>query len=341
MSHDLRPENPSLAPSAAANSAPPASSAENAALAGGGGASAGLTVKADGRDLAVARIANRQRTLVTSAQLAACGLSDDAISYRLKTGRLHVVFRGVYSMGCGVLPPLARELAALLVCGERSLLSHRSAACVWGMRKAPPEEVEVSVVGRCLDSRNGLRVHRIKAIDRRELRRHEDLWVSSPARAVLELAAVGTRQELIDVIDAGLALRRFTPGDLQLVLARNRPCRGAARMAEVIADDTAMAISRSRAEKTLLRLIRDAGLPMPETNVPFGRFEADFVWRKQRVIVELDSATYHSGPGVFQRDHDKDLVFRAAGFDVMRPTCAHVVHQGPRVLMLLTRALAR
>ena len=107
-----------------------------------------------------------------------------------------------------------------------------------------------------------------------------------------------------------------------------------------MADDTAMAISRSRAEKALLRLIRDAGLPMPETNVPFGKFEADFLWREQRVIVELDSATYHSGPGVFQRDREKGLLFRGAGYDVLRPTRAHVIYEGPRVLVLIAQALA-
>jgi very-short-patch-repair endonuclease len=107
-----------------------------------------------------------------------------------------------------------------------------------------------------------------------------------------------------------------------------------------MADGTSMAISRSKAEKALLRLIRDAGLPMPETNVPFGRFSADFLWREQKVIVELDSATYHSGPGVFQRDREKGLLFRSAGFDVLRPTRAHVVHEGPRVLVLLAQALA-
>ncbi|MGN6870841.1 MAG: DUF559 domain-containing protein, partial [Solirubrobacteraceae bacterium] len=85
-------------------------------------------------------------------------------------------------------------------------------------------------------------------------------------------------------------------------------------LADLLADDTTMAISRSRAEKALLKLIRDARLPMPDTNVKFGRFEADFVWREQKLIVELDSATYHSGPGVFHRDHEKDLVFRGAGY---------------------------
>jgi very-short-patch-repair endonuclease len=292
------------------------------------------------RDRAITRIASRQRDLITPTQLWECGLGKDAVARRVRAGWLRLVFQGVYSVGSGELPPLGLESAALLSCGAGSFISHRSAAFVWGMRKSGPPEAEVSVVGFRCRARKGIRLHRIKAIDRRDLRRHEDLWVSSPARAVLEIAAVGSRDELVDVIDQGLALRRFTSGDLKLVLERNRPCRGAGRLAEVIADDTAMAISRSRAEKALLRLIRDARLPLPETNVKFGRFEADFVWREQKLIVELDSATYHSGPGVFHRDHEKDLVFRGAGFDVMRPTRAHVVYEGPRVLVLIAQALA-
>lgn len=293
------------------------------------------------RDRAVAQIAAGQKTMVTTEQLAGCGLGKDAVAYRVGSGRFREVFQSVYSVCCGELPPLALEKAALLACRGSSFISHRSAAFVWGMRKKPPEEVDVSVVGRNCWRRKGIRVHRIKAVDRRELRRHEGLWVSSPARAVLEVAAVGSRDELVDVIDAGLANRWFTPRDLKAVLARHRGRRGAARLAEVIADDTAMAISRSRAEKALLRLIRDAGLPMPDTNVRFGRFEADFVWHKERVIVELDTATYHSGPGVFERDHEKDLVFRGAGFDVLRPTRRHVVNEQPRVVALLAQALTR
>jgi very-short-patch-repair endonuclease len=293
------------------------------------------------RDRAVTRIAGGQRDLVSTEQLSECGLDKDAVARRVRAGWLRLVFQGVYSVGSGELPPLGLEQAALMSCGRGSFVSHRSAAFVWGMRKTPPPLVEVSFVGLGCRSRKGMRVHRITGVDRSELRRHEGLWLSSPARAVLEVAAVGTKGELVDVIDQGLALRRFTPGDLKMVLERHRGRRGAGRLAEVLADDTAMAISRSRAEKALLRLIRDAGLPMPETNVRFGRFEADFVWPNERVIVELDSATYHSGPGVFERDHEKDLVFRGAGFDVMRPTRAHVVYQGPRVLVLLVKALAR
>jgi len=293
------------------------------------------------RDQAVVRIARGQRNLVSTAQLTGCGCGKDAVAHRVRGGWLRVVFHGVYLVGGGVLGPLALEQAALIACGERSFISHRSAAFVWGMRETAPEVVEVTVVGRGCRSRDGLRVHRITAVDKRELRRHEGLWVSSPARTVLEVAAVGTRDELVDVIDAGLALRRFTARELRTVLARHRGRRGAGRLAEVLADETAMAISRSRAERALQRLIRDAGLPAPEMNVPFGRFEADFLWREQRVIVELDSATYHSGPGVFQRDREKTLVFQGAGFDVLRPTRWHVIHEPTRVLVLLAQALVR
>jgi very-short-patch-repair endonuclease len=90
----------------------------------------------------------------------------------------------------------------------------------------------------------------------------------------------------------------------------------------------------------LLRLVRDARLPVPETNVKFGRFEADFVWRKERLIVELDSPTFHGGPGAFQRDREKDLFYRDAGFAVVRFTRWHVIHEPTMVLVRLVRALA-
>ena len=278
--------------------------------------------------------------MVTVAQLAECGIGKDAIAHRVNTGRLHLVFHGVYSFGCGELPPLARERAALLACGDRAFLSHRSAAFVWGLRKTAPAPVEVSVVGRGCRTRDGLHIHRIQVIDRRELLREDSLWVSSPARAALEVAAVAP-DELADVIDEGIAHRLLNRCDLEAVLARNRPCRGAARLAALLGDETAMTITRSRAEKAFLKLIREARLPRPETNVRFGRYEADFVWRRERLIVELDSPTFHGGPRAFQNDREKDLVYRDADFDVLRFTRHHVVYEPPIVLVRLAQALAR
>lgn len=292
-------------------------------------------------DRAVGRIAGGQKTLVTTEQLATCGLGKDAVAYRVQSGRFRLVFQSVYSVSCGELPPLALELAALLVCGERSFISHRSAAFVWGMRRTPPAEVEVSVVGRNCWRRDGLRVHRIKTIDRREIRRHAGLWISSPARAVLEVAATASMTEIGDLVDAGVAGRLLTSGELDAVLKRHRGRRGTARLAAVLGDDAGRGITRSRAERAFRKLIRDARLPPPVVNQSLGRYVPDFMWPEDRLIVEIDSYGFHGGPGGFQKDHDKDLVYRQAGFDVLRPTRHHVVHEPARVLVAVVQGLAR
>jgi Transcriptional regulator, AbiEi antitoxin len=78
-------------------------------------------------DARIARIAERQRGLVTSWQLRALGLSRHAIARRRRRGRLHQVHTHVFAVGHSVLAPLARETAALLECGVGSLLSHATA----------------------------------------------------------------------------------------------------------------------------------------------------------------------------------------------------------------------
>jgi very-short-patch-repair endonuclease len=293
-----------------------------------------------GRDGRVAWITGAQRTLVTPEQLAASGVTPRAIAHWVNRGRLHIVFHRVYSVIDGELPPLARELAALLAVGEGAFLSHRSAAFFWGMRKTAPAPVEVSVIARSCSSRDGILVHRIKAIDRRDLVRKDGLWVSTPARAALEVAAVAP-EELVDVVEEGLAGRRVNSRQLEAVLTRNRPCRGAARLAAMLGDENAMTITRSDAEKAFHKLIRDSGLPRPEANVKLGPYSPDFIWRRERLIVEIDSPTFHGGPRAFENDRNKDLFYREARFDVLRFTREHVVHRGLMVLTTVAQTLAR
>ncbi len=293
------------------------------------------------RDGAVARLAGKQRTMVSHEQLTGLGCTRRAIAHWVNRGRLHAEFHGVYSVLDGELPPLAREQGSLLACGERSFLSHATSAAIWGLLPALPRVVEVTVVGRYRASSDGIRVHRIKEILRPDLRRHVGLVVSSPARAVLEIAATASTRQIAGAIDEGLALRRFTPRELEAVLARSRPCRGAARLAAILGDETATAVSRSKREKRLLRLIRDGGLPMPDTNVKFGRFELDFYWPRERLVVELDTYTFHRGPDAFRRDREKDLAVRAAGREMLRFTGDHVMKRPWMVLATIAGALAR
>jgi hypothetical protein len=59
-------------------------------------------------------------------------VGEDAISYRLSSGRHTLIFPGVHSLVCGELPPLGREQAALLACRDGAFLSHHTAAFIGG-----------------------------------------------------------------------------------------------------------------------------------------------------------------------------------------------------------------
>jgi very-short-patch-repair endonuclease len=125
------------------------------------------------------------------------------------------------------------------------------------------------------------------------------------------------------------------------VLARNRPCRGAARLAEILGDEIAMTMTRSKRERSFLKLMRESGLPMPETNAKFGPYEPDFLWRRERLVVEIDGYNFHSGPDTFGRDREKDLFFKGHDLWVLRFTGDHILRQPAMVLAMVAQELAR
>jgi very-short-patch-repair endonuclease len=76
--------------------------------------------------------------------------------------------------------------------------------------------------------------------------------------------------------------------------------------------------TRSDLEADFLALCRRRRLPMPQVNIKLGHWEIDFLWRAQRLAVEVDSFAYHRGSVAFQDDHARDLDLRQAGFTVLR-----------------------
>src|SRR4051794_7755647 len=82
----------------------------------------------------LAPLAARQHGVVTARQLVALGLDDAAVWRQVEAGRLHRVHRGVYAVGHGRLTREGRWLAAVLRCGSGAVLSHGSAAALWGIR---------------------------------------------------------------------------------------------------------------------------------------------------------------------------------------------------------------
>jgi predicted transcriptional regulator of viral defense system len=96
-----------------------------------------------GFDEAIAALAGAQYGVVSHPQLAALGLAPRAIQYRLTHGRLHRLHRGVYAVGHDALRREGAWMAATLV-ADGAVLSHRSAAALWGIRGDDRARTEIT-----------------------------------------------------------------------------------------------------------------------------------------------------------------------------------------------------
>jgi very-short-patch-repair endonuclease len=293
-------------------------------------------------DAAISRLAGRQRALVTRAQLRELGIGRRAIDYAIARGRLHPIHHGIYSLvPLPALPDLACELAAILACGDAALLSHHSAAAVWGLRRSLNGAVHVTVIGKETGRRRpGIKVHRVCGLDPRDVRRYQNIPITSPARALLEIAPDLTDRQLERALDEALIKRLITHAAINAVLAAYPNRRGAGRLRILADPGRPTTETRSDGEEALLAALRKANIRAPEVNGRVGRYIADFVWRKERVIVELDGYDYHRGRAAFERDHERDAEHLRLGFLVIRVTGRQLARELEALLVQIGTALA-
>lgn len=293
-------------------------------------------------DSVIAKLAAGQRGVVTTRQLHGAGFDAAAIRRRCRGGRLHRLHRGVYLVGHTAAPAGALEVAALLACGPGSIVSHRSAAHLWGLAQIqdPPRPVEVTVVGRDAGRHSGIHIHRGRTLGPRDVRRVDGIPATAPARTLLDLAALLPFDQLetgfADARARGLVRR----GELEAMLEQTRGRRGGRVFRYLVQLHQESALTRSEAERKLLALVRAAALPMPTVNARVGRFEVDFLWQPQKVVVEVDGYAFHGDRRAFERDRERDATLAARGFVVLRVTWRQLVARREAVLARVAAALS-
>jgi very-short-patch-repair endonuclease len=226
-------------------------------------------------------------------------------------------------------------MAAVLACGEGAVLSHGSAAVLWKLLRPLDGPVHVSVPTTAgLRKRRGIHLHRCQALAESP---------SSPSY----LPSRGRRR-------GGLPLTTYrdripvttvsrTIEDLRRISLSPRLIRRAIRQAELAGvrlDGIASDRTRSDLETYFLALCRHFGLSRPEVNVKLGRWEVDFLWRSQRLVVETDTWTYHRGSVSFEDDHARDLDLRGEGLTVLRFTALQLEEEPARVAADVAASLA-
>jgi predicted transcriptional regulator of viral defense system len=96
----------------------------------------------------VSKLAARQHGVVEHSQLIELGMSKHTIGRWVRAGRLHRVHRGVFAVGHPRLTPEGRFLAAVFACGPGAVLSHESAAVLWGLRRPRGPRIDVTAPTR-------------------------------------------------------------------------------------------------------------------------------------------------------------------------------------------------
>jgi very-short-patch-repair endonuclease len=294
-----------------------------------------------GPDRVVAWVAARQLGLITAEQLTAAGVGRGSVRWRLANGALHRVFRGVYLVGHSVPAPGAVEFAALLACGTGALISHRSAAGLWGIAAPASGSVELTVVGRDCRSRDGLQVHQIQTLDPRDRTTRRGIPVTAPGRTAIDYAATTSYEEAERAIAEAFALRLLSEAQLKAACDRAPHRAGVALVRAILGQPTGPRRTRSGGERAMLRLIRAAGLPEPLTNHPVEGFTADFFWPEVGLIVELDGGDFHRPRPAFERDHRRDVVHTDAGHEVLRVSGQQLDREPVYIAAVIVRAYER
>jgi predicted transcriptional regulator of viral defense system len=291
----------------------------------------------------ISDLAEEQHGVVALSQLRELGLSVQRIDKRVAAGWLHPVHRGVYAVGHRLLSADGHRMAAVIACGPGAVLSHRSAAAAWGLRRDGRNRIDVTAPGRRGRMPAGIEAHRdgsLRPADRTEVR---GIPCTSVARTLLDLAAVVSPRELRNAVTQAEVERVFDLTAVREVLGRSRRRRGVARLRRAIAEhDPRDERARGELERSFLALCRQADLPLPAVNVPLTvgdtQLEADFLWWSTQLIVEADDRYSHLTVAAFEKDRRRDQRLRLAGWEVIRCTWRQVLDD-PEELGHTLRAL--
>ena len=280
-----------------------------------------------------------QHAVVSREQLLRLGFTSDRITHLVRSRRLHPIWRGVYAVGRPQLDRLGYWIAAALACGRGAVLSHESAAALWGVLAERRELIEVSIPAVRRARHAGIVVHR-RALRAADITRHRGIPVTTPASTLVDVAARLTLAQRERSVGEADKLELVDPETLRRELEARAGRPGAPALREAL-DRHTFAVTDSELERLLLEIAREAGLPRPVTGARVNGFKVDFYWPELGLVVETDGLRYHRTPQQQAKDRLRDQVHTAAGLTVLRFRRAQVRFERARVAQTLATVARR
>jgi hypothetical protein len=274
----------------------------------------------DHPSIQIATTAAKQHGHVTRAQLMEVGIGHARIQRWCASGRLTRVHAGVYALGYRHSEPLAVAMAAVLACGDGAVLSHESAAALWGWRRWPT----VPEVSTTWERRKpGIRAHRTRSLPRADRTRQLGVPVTTPERTIREIESRLTRKQFTRMVKDAWLERRLDKAAVTRLLG-------------YAAEPT-----RSEFEEAFRRFCRRFGLPKPLMLASVNGHEVDALFSAQRLVVELDGWEFHGDQVAFASDRERDADLLDFGYETVRITWERLHETPEREAARLKRILAR
>ncbi len=215
-------------------------------------------------------------------------------------------------------------MAAVLASGPEALLSHWSAAALWGIRPNGRSRIDVTVPHR---SRSSAAIFRHVApvpVDERLVK--DGIPVTSVPRTTFDLAATEDLDTIVAMIREAEFLNLWDRLSLPHLLVRYPGKRGSLTIEAALErhKDEPSGRKLSKLERRFAPFLRAHDLPMPRFNDPIvlgsKRYVVDCHWPRAGEIVELDGWNGHGTRSAFRDDRARDRALRVAGYSVTRLT---------------------
>lgn len=288
----------------------------------------------------LAELAKAQHGVVSYRQLRELGFSKARVARALEADRLQRVHRGVYAVGHAALSPHARAMAAILVFPQGAVLSHDSAAWLWGFAPDAPREVEVTVAARG-NRRPGLRVHRVWSLPAAERCTRDGLPVTSASRTLVDLAGTSSSRRLARVVDRAKRRGKLDLEAIDQALQRRPGSYGGERLQEALRLYRQPVFDRARSELLFLDAIDAVGLSIPSINTWVAGYEIDAYWEAERFAVEVDGWETHGDRRAFENDRLRQEDLKLAGIDSIRIAASRIEREPEAVARRLKLLLSQ
>jgi very-short-patch-repair endonuclease len=289
----------------------------------------------------VAALARRQHGVVALVQLLALGLSRRTVTTWVASGRLHPIHRGVYAVGHPLLSLQGRLMAAVLACGPYALISHRTAAMMWGLLDDFRAVIDVvSAANR--RGRKGIAFHRVRRLDPEDRHVIDGIPVTSLARTLLDIAEVVPRRRLVYALERAEKQHVLDLREIRACMARSPGRRGLKPLRQALREiEPEAQYAHEGLERLFIAFCRGRGIEMPAMNVVVEGFTVDALWEKRKLIVELDSWQHHRQRRSFEEDRRRDTILALAGYSVLRVTKRLLEGEPDRLEALISASPSR